>query len=234
MHGFPSLSKSCEECCVCVCLRQKLLSFIFFFLWNSSPLPIFFFILSETGEKEKQIFRDSHIGSSILGELILSQNHFTWFLSLRLVSRSEISTNIYDCARNCNPIQITLVLGVLWQIGLILISNMTPRIKEEKYYTEFKYRIKRKGRGKVKSFNQWIIFKKYFFQFLFLLLHFVNFRNIVRIFHLLTLKTFNELKMLFTLSLSLSLFAFFSIALDSSRNSFNSHEVYRETKKDLK
>lgn len=142
----------------------------------------------------------------------------------------DSSTNIYDCARNCYSIQITLVLGVLWQIGLILISNVTPRIKEEKYYTEFKYRIKRRGRREVKSFNQWIIFKKYFFQFLFLSLHFVNFRNIVRIFHLLTLKTFNELKMLFTLSL----FAFFSIALDSSRNSFNSHEVYRETKKDLK
>lgn len=204
MHGFPSLSKSCEECCVCVCLRQKLLSFIFFFLWNSFPLHIFFFILSETGEKEKQIFRDSHwivdIGrfNSITGSF-----HSILVTSTR-IKIWDSSTNIYDCARNCYPIQITLVLGVLWQIGLILISNVTPRIKEEKYYTEFKYRIKRRGRREVKSFNQWIIFKKYFFQFLFLSLHFVNFRNIVRIFHLLTLKTFNELKMLFTLSLSLS------------------------------
>lgn len=231
MHGFPSLSKSCEECCVCVCLRQKSLSFILFFFFYEILLPSpFSSSFFRRREKKKNRFSEIHIGSSILEELILSQDHFTRFLSLRLVSRSEISTNIYDCARNCNPIQITLVLGVLWQIGLILISNVTPRIKEEKYYTEFKYRIKRKGRGEVKSFNQWIIFKKYFFQFLFLSLHFVNFRNIVRIFHLLTLKTFNELKMLFTLSL----FAFFSIALDSSHNSFNSHEVYRETKKDLK
>lgn len=234
MHGFPSLSKSCEECCVCVCLRQKLLSFIFFFFYEillPSPFSSSFF-----GDERKRktdfprfthwivdIGRINSITGSFHSILVTSTRIKIW----------DSSTNIYDCARNCNPIQITLVL-VLWQIGLILISNVTPRIKEEKYYTEFKYRIKRKGRGEVKSFNQWIIFKKYFFQFLFLSLHFVNFRNIVRIFHLLTLKTFNELKMLFTLSLSLSLFAFFSIALDSSRNSFNSHEVYRETKKDLK
>lgn len=232
MHGFPSLSKSCEECCVCVCLRQKLLSFIFFFFFMKFFSPPHFLLHSfGDGRKRKTDFpRFTHwivdIGriNSITGSF-----HSILVTSTR-IKIWDSSTNIYDCARKCNPIQITLVLGVLWQIGLILISNVTPRIKEEKYYTEFKYRIKRRGRREVKSFNQWIIFKKYFFQFLFLSLHFVNFRNIVRIFHLLTLKTFNELKMLFTLSL----FAFFSIALDSSRNSFNSHEVYRETKKDLK
>lgn len=67
---------------------------------------------------------------SLQDHFILDFCHFDFYRNLRFYS----STNIYDYAWNCNLIQITLVLGVLWQIGLILISNVTSRIKEENEY----------------------------------------------------------------------------------------------------
>lgn len=223
-----------EGCCNAgATSSSKIASFcpLFFFVWNSSslnsPLPIFsFFVLLKTRKKRK-------IGSSTLEDRFLRvyfdsylrffyEHLWLWNCNLIQITLVRIMTNWSDFNIKCDPANKR---GKIWYI-----RNFNSPVKT---WRDLKYKVREGGGGKVKSFNQWIIFEKYFHQFLSLSLYFVNSRNIVRIFHLLTLKTFNELKML--LSFSLSLFSHsFLFALDSSRNSFNSHEVYRRNEERFK